>query len=205
MTAKNYTRFLSKVSLRRKPSAIRALAALTRLPGMISLAGGLPASQTFPFDAFSMRLKDGTEIRLSQEEIDTALQYGPTPGLPQLVSLLKQMMLQEHGFRGDAADSNDSRNLDVVVTGGSQDGLSRAFEMLLDEGDTVLLENPTYSGALAALNPLHCNKVSVVCDSEGIVPELLETQLEKLKAEGIRPKLLYTIPTGQNPSGATLT
>eukprot|EP01094_Clydonella_sp_ATCC50884_P004313 TRINITY_DN13341_c0_g1_i2.p1 TRINITY_DN13341_c0_g1~~TRINITY_DN13341_c0_g1_i2.p1 ORF type:complete len:319 (+),score=71.50 TRINITY_DN13341_c0_g1_i2:202-1158(+) len=92
-----------------------------------------------------------------------------------------------------------------MVTTGSQDGLSKAFDMLIDEGDPVLVEDPTYSGALAALLPLRANLVPVRTDNEGLVPESFEESIaSSTQVHGKKPKILYCIPTGQNPSGATL-
>jgi kynurenine/2-aminoadipate aminotransferase len=93
-----------------------------------------------------------------------------------------------------------------IVTTGSQDGLAKAFEALVDETDTVLLENPTYPGALSALRPYGPEILSVETDNQGIIPDQLEKVLQDRKLSGKKmPKFIYTIPHYSNPSGASLT
>lgn len=91
----------------------------------------------------------------------------------------------------------------ISVTNGSQDALAKAFETFVQEGDNVLVESPTYSGTLAILRPLGCSLIAVETDQEGLIPSSLEQALRKTYSRP--PRILYTIVTGQNPSGATLT
>ena len=95
----------------------------------------------------------------------------------------------------------------VAVTNGSQDGLAKVLEMLVGEGDTVLTETPTYSGALSILRPLCGNIVGLPCDGDGLIPSQMRDRLANWNetADGRRPRFLYAIPTGQNPAGSTLT
>ncbi len=86
----------------------------------------------------------------------------------------------------------------------SQDALAKAIDLLVDEGDSVLVEDPTYSGALSVLRPYNVNLVSVSTDQDGLQPDALATVLRNWSADRPRPRVLYTIPTGQNPSGTTL-
>jgi kynurenine/2-aminoadipate aminotransferase len=207
----NYERFLSKVSKKRQPSAIRALMPLMRLPGMISLAGGLPNSDSFPFDSCTFRMKDGSTLELNRHDMELALQYSPSEGIPLFHNWLLEHQKMRHRIDGLHHEYG------VVVTTGSQDALTKCFEMMLDTSDSddpmrdaVLVENPSYSGALAALVPMGCELIEVPLDSEGIIPERMEEillerkKLSETKKMG-KIKFLYTIPTGQNPSGATLT
>eukprot|EP00667_Euglena_gracilis_P008936 EG_transcript_9071 len=186
-----YEPFISRRSARRKPSAIRKLTPLSMLPGVISLAGGLPNPTSFPFTALTVELRDGTTLQLSPEQLATSLQYSATPGLGPLLDRLRQMQRTAH--------APPYENWDLLVAPGSQDLLSKVFDMLLNEGDTLLMEEPTYSGALAAVAPLGCQILGVPTDAAGIIPEALEDLLKS----GLPLRVLYTIPTGQNPSGCT--
>jgi len=187
----DYSSFISRRSSRRKPSAIRKLTPLISIPGMISLAGGLPNPTTFPFTTLTAGLQGGGELVVSADQLAVGLQYSPTPGLPPLVERLRELQ--------QAAHQPPLPGWDVLVSPGSQELLSKAFDMLLNDGDSVLLEEPTYSGALAAIAPIGCNIIGVPTDADGIIPDALEALLEG----GCTARVLYTIPTGQNPSGCT--
>jgi kynurenine/2-aminoadipate aminotransferase len=86
----------------------------------------------------------------------------------------------------------------------SQDALAKTIDLLVDEGDPVLVEDPTYSGALSVFRPYNCNIIGVKTDQDGLVPDALRHVLQNWKSGLRRPRVLYTIPTGQNPSGTTL-
>uniref|UniRef100_A0A7S1JB35 Aminotransferase class I/classII large domain-containing protein n=1 Tax=Eutreptiella gymnastica TaxID=73025 RepID=A0A7S1JB35_9EUGL len=138
-----------------------------------------------------VELVNGNRLKIPATEMAKGLQYSPTPGLPPLLELLKA--------RQQATHQPPYAEWDCIVSGGSQDLLSKVFDMLVNEGDSILLEEPTYSGALAAIAPLGCNLVGVPTDAHGIIPSELQTILDR----GTTAKVLYTIPTGQNPSGCT--
>ncbi len=129
-----YAKFFSKIASKRQPSAIRSLLPLTKLPGMISLAGGLPNPEQFPIDSFQFSLKDGTQLKFTNEEVSTSLQYSQTDGLPKFIEWIKKHQRVAHNL-------DEKRNFSVIVTTGSQDALSKSFEMLLDENDVCLVEN----------------------------------------------------------------
>ena len=193
----DYGSYLTRRSRARQPSAIRALQPLVSLPGMISLGGGMPNPSTFPFARLTAETTDGAKIELSGSALESALQYSPTPGLPALKAHLHRLQEREHG----AADRQ------ICVTTGSADALSKAFDMLLDEGDALLCESPTFSGSLAYLQPIGCKLVGVECDAGGLDPSALEGILRGWDAEAEgrpRPRVLYVTPTGANPSGASL-
>ena len=221
----DYTPYLSEVSLARQPSAIRKLMPLTKQLGMVSLGGGMPNPTLFPFQSFEMTIEmpqqstipsetNGNDnnnykkkLILEGDELQEALQYSPTPGLPRLRQQLMELQRRNHGSKGDNAC------WDVTVTCGSQDGLCKAFEMLLNpqRDDTLFLENPTYSGALAFLHPFGVKLTPVATDEYGMIPEALTDALElesssrkQSRHRRRRRKVLYTIPTAQNPSGSTL-
>jgi len=135
------------------------------------------------------------------QDLEAALQYSATTGLPALSSMLHRMQVEEHAIPADRA-----ADLKVCVTTGSQDALTKCFEMLMEEGDSVLVESPTYSGALAALHPMNLNLIGIETDGGGLRPEALAALLDGWdeESQGAKPRVLYTIPTGSNPTGATL-
>ena len=179
---------------------------LLEQPGMVSLGGGLPNSALFPFTSLKVGISDPhngdeTELHLSNEEIGAALQYSPTPGLPKLVSHLRDLQTWEHGVDVGKAPHH---HYDVMVSVGSQDALTKTFEMLLDPAqDELFVEAPTYSGALAFLQPFCVKLTPVDTDEFGLKPEALQQVLENSNGENKR-RVLYIIPTAQNPSGSTL-
>eukprot|EP00605_Chrysophyceae_sp_TOSAG23-4_P001682 GSChrysophyteH1.ASY1.ANO1.1848.1 assembled CDS len=194
-----YSAYFTAESARRKPSAIRALQPLVSLPGMISLGGGMPNSALFPFKKMSLTLEDGSVIESSGAELNAALQYSPTPGLPDLVKRLTIMQRAEH------QPPEYEGGFSVAVVPGSQDGLAKIFDMLISEEDSLLIEAPTYSGTLAALEAKGCNLVGVPTDDSGLNPENLRHVLDEWTPQmGKKPRVLYTIPTGANPTGASM-
>jgi kynurenine/2-aminoadipate aminotransferase len=196
----SYDQYISKRSLLRRPSAIRELQPLLTIPGMISLGGGMPNKEMFPFQRITAELKDGTSIEIvTPETVDEALQYSQTPGIPRLLRHLEDIQSREHG--------RSSETTRICVTTGSQDALAKAFDMLLNDGDSLIIESPTYSGSLAYLEPMSCHLVGVETDQDGMIPSQLEDTLVYWDSRfpGKRkPKVLYTIPTGGNPTGATM-
>ncbi|KAI3651073.1 hypothetical protein MP228_004554 [Amoeboaphelidium protococcarum] len=196
----DYTKYLTQESLNRKPSAIRSLQPLIDLPGMISLGGGIPNVQTFPIVNISVQCRDGQTIELGKGDTAKALQYSGTQGVPQLVQWIKDLQKRMHN------PPQFQSNYDVIVTNGSQDGLTKAFKMLIGPGDVILVENPTYSGSLAYLHPKtdSCHIQSVSIDQNGLDPiQLRKSIQDSFRKYGRHPKFLYTIPTGANPSSVT--
>jgi len=198
----DYRSYLSRQSRLREPSPIRALQPLVKLPGMISLGGGMPNPDTFPIKGMSITLDDGTELHLTPDEVTSALQYSPTEGLPDLVQIMHGFQVDEHCPPPAARES-----FKVTLSTGSQESLARTFAMLLNPEDTLLLEEPTYSGSLAFLKPHGCNLVGIATDAGGMIPESLAHTLASWREahpDRAKPKVLYVIPTGANPSGGTL-
>lgn len=188
---------LSARAKRRRPSAIRSLQPLLREPGMISLGGGMPNPALFPIKGLSFSMQDNQVVELPTRLVEEALQYSATSGLPELLGRLRNVQASEHSPPADFSMS---------MGNGSQDLLAKAFDCVLNEGDAVLLENPTYSGALSAMAPLDLKYVCVETDGGGLVPEHLRNVLSAWDPaeRGPRPRVLYTIPTGSNPSGVSL-
>ena len=182
--------FYSKNALNMKRSEIRELLKFTRLPGIISFAGGLPASETFP-------VKELEEIscKLLREKGATALQYGPTEG--------------EFGLREEIAgwmsrEEASVRPENILVTSGSQQGLDIISKVFLDPKDIVVVELPTYIGGLQAFTAYRARMIGVPQDSCGMRMDLLEKTLVKLAARDRKPKFIYVVPDFQNPSGVTM-
>ncbi|XP_072113202.1 kynurenine/alpha-aminoadipate aminotransferase, mitochondrial isoform X1 [Mobula birostris] len=208
----NYSRFINAVSAARKLSPIRVLTELLQRssPTMISLAGGMPNPDMFPFECANFTIKGGPSITFGQETMKRALQYSGSAGIPELVSWMKD--LQKHLHNPPTANySPEQGQMDLCVTNGSQEALSKVFEMLVSPGDTVLLECPTYAGTLASLQPLGCKLLGITTDQHGAIPQSLSDTLSRWKPEEAKdpssdiPKVLYTIPNGGNPTGASMT
>lgn len=192
----DYSRFINDISASRKPTAIRALMKLTSTPGMISLGGGLPNPTTFPIDSLQFTTKAGKTLLVESADLNDGLQYSPTPGMPALVEWLRK--LQEHVHKPLV-------DVDICIGGGSQDVLSKAFDMLLRPGDHVLVESPAYVGILGHLKPYKLNYHIVPIDSQGLDPEAMHQVLSNWPDERTRPRVLYTVPVAGNPTGITTT
>jgi kynurenine/2-aminoadipate aminotransferase len=195
----NYDKYLTPRSLARKPSPIRALQPLLSIPGMISLGGGMPDPNLFPFESVKIQLKPGfanvVELNVDRDEMTKALQYSATAGFPSFVEWLNKIMKHSHG--------RSRADWEVCVTNGSQEALSKAFEMCIKEGDYVLVDTPAYSGSLAGLRPMGCRFVEVESDKDGLDPKKLEAILDGWKGSE-KPRVLYTVPNGGNPTGASI-
>ncbi|XP_070785810.1 kynurenine/alpha-aminoadipate aminotransferase, mitochondrial isoform X2 [Enoplosus armatus] len=212
----NYTRFLTAVSAARKPSPIRMLSEYSAElqqrspPSLISLAGGAPNPNTFPFLSASIKVKNGQTVTFDEAAMKRALQYSASNGIPELLTWMKNLQKNLHN-PPTAGYTPENGQMDVCVTTGSQEGLCKVFEMLVNPGDNVLLDAPTYSGTLAALQPLGCNLINVPSDQHGMIPAALKEVLSRWdpsevhKPSSSAPKILYTIPNGGNPTGASMT
>lgn len=166
-------------------SAIRELLKVTELPGVISLAGGLPAGEIFPIEKIS-----AVAQRILEKAGRQALQYGATEGYTPLRELLAHRLKQE-GFQVSSEN--------VLITSGSQQGLDLLGKILIDPADGVLVESPTYMGALQAFTPYQPCYIAVRSDESGIITDELEPALQQ------KPKCMYVLPTFQNPSGISFT
>ncbi|MFF5446838.1 PLP-dependent aminotransferase family protein [Streptomyces sp. NPDC012888] len=166
-------------------SPVREILALTERPGVISFAGGLPAPELF--DTAGLRAAYDTALTTSARR---ALQYSTTEGAPEL----REAVAARATGRGLPTAPDD-----LIVTTGSQQALTLITATLVDPGDVVLVENPTYLAALQCFGMAGARVLAVPCDEDGILPDALE---ELVRRE--RPKLLYTVPTFQNPTGRTL-
>ncbi|KAJ3051355.1 hypothetical protein HK102_012081, partial [Quaeritorhiza haematococci] len=177
---RDYSKFFSKRSSARKPSAIRALQKFLSIPGMISLGGGNPHPSTFPFADMRFTLKNGDIVEVGEADMKKALQYSATNGLPEFVDWLRILQTSEH--------KPPYTSFDICVGNGSQDVLTKAFEMLIEEGEYMLIEAPAYVGSLAFLRPLGAKFVEIPQDVDGLIPEKMEEVLASWENPETKPK-----------------
>ncbi len=171
-----------------KPSAIREIFKALSDPTIISFAAGNPAPESFPVDDLA-RLS----AKIYAEEPSKALQYGITEGYPALREDINARLTNRFDIKMDGQMT--------IVTSGGQQGIELLCKTMCDEGDTVICENPSFIGALNAFRSLGCNTVGVpLCDDGGIDLEKLEDTLKACP----RAKILYLIPTFQNPAGTCM-
>jgi 2-aminoadipate transaminase len=173
-----------------KSSAMRDLMALTEREDVISLAGGLPDTSTFPADSYASLMST-----VAFDSCARALQYGPTEGL----SLVKRCISQVMGAEGMEVDDDE-----LLVTSGGQQVIDLVCKTLLDPGDVVVTEGPTYPGAVPTFCAYQAEVVQVALDRDGMRVEELEATLDELDRSGRRPKFIYTVPNFHNPAGVTL-
>jgi 2-aminoadipate transaminase len=167
-----------------KSSAIRELLKITQNPEVISFAGGLPASDVFPIQRFQEACCSILERNAPQ-----ALQYGETEGYRPLREMIARHT-SRYGIKAQAEN--------VMITTGSQQALDLIGKLLINPGDRILVEAPTYLGALQAFSAYGADYVSVPCDDDGLRTDLLEAPLRS------GPKFMYVLPNFQNPGGTTL-
>lgn len=179
-------RFLSRDAASFRPSAIRAFARLINDPNIISFAGGVPNPDTFPASEIAAIAE-----RVILEKRSISLQYGPTRGLPRLLESVAAIC-RSRGL--------DCTADDIILTTGSQQALDLVAHALLDPGDVVLVELPTYIGGTSSFYARSARLEGVAQDDDGIVIASLDEA-----AARFRPKLVYTIPNFQNPSGRLMT
>lgn len=168
-------------------SPVREILALTERPGVISFAGGLPAPELF--DTAGLRAAYDSALA-GAASASRALQYSTTEGAPEL----RAAVAARAGARGLPTTADD-----ILITTGSQQALTLITATLVEPGDTVLVENPTYLAALQCFGMAGARVIPVPCDEEGLLPDALA----EITAHE-RPKLLYSVPTFQNPTGRTL-
>ena len=164
------------------PSVIREILKVTERPGVISLAGGLPSPATFPVAAFARAAQ-----RVLEQDAAAALQYSASEGYGPLREFVADRL---------PWDVDPAR---VLITTGSQQGLDLVAKVLIDEASPVLVETPTYLGALQAFSPFGAATSGVPTDDDGILPDALADHPDVGNA-----RLLYALPTFQNPTGRML-
>jgi len=173
-----------------KPSEIRSLFAVASRPEIVSLAGGMPNLSAIPLDMMA-----GIVEKLIRDHGQEALQYGSGQGHPQLREQICDVMALE-GIKANADD--------VLVTTGSQQALDLISRIFIDPGDVVLVEAPSYVGALGTFAQYEASVVHIEMDQNGLIPEALRQAIKTLRYQGRRIKFLYLIPNYQNPAGVLL-
>ena len=172
-------------------SEIRRLFAISMRSDVISFAGGLPDPDSFPSHKMA-EVIDG----LLKERGKVLLQYGPSRGIEEGIKAVMSRMQR----RGIKVDVNE-----VIITSGAQQAIDLSAKVLADPGEIILVENPTFMGALGVFRNIGASLIGVPMDEKGIIPEELAEILEHAKDKGQRVKFLYTMPNFQNPTGITLT
>ncbi|KAF5326724.1 hypothetical protein D9619_004066 [Psilocybe cf. subviscida] len=182
-----YSDFLSDLAKQRKPSPIRTLFPLEKVPGVISLLAGKPNASTFPFTSLSFNARSPsdpdseTKLTIDGAELTQGLQYGDTSGLKGLLDWL-------HGLQG----LSHGRKMDEV-------------HAMVNPGDAVFVESPVYAGVIPMFSTMGCKQIEVETDSQGIKSSSLREILEQWPVGVPKPKVLYTVPYGCNPTGMTAT
>ena len=169
-----------------KGSAIRELLKLATQPDVISFAGGMPAPELFPVEQVME-----ASMAVLKEQGRAALQYSSTEGYPRLRQQIADRMLAKNNIKTDADH--------ILVTAGSQQGLDFSARVFLNPGDVVLLESPSYLGAVNAFKAAEPTFIEVPTDDGGMIME----ELEKILATTENVKMIYVIPDFQNPTGRT--
>ena len=169
-----------------KGSEIRELLKLTAQPDIISFAGGMPAPELFPVEQMME-----ASIAVLKENGRVALQYSSTEGYPRLREQIAERMLAKNNIHTDKDH--------ILVTSGSQQGLDFSGRVFLNPGDVVLLESPSYLGAVNAFKACEPKFIEVPTDDGGMIM----SELEKILATTERVKMIYVIPDFQNPTGRT--
>jgi len=182
---------LSERAANIKQSAVRDVFEISMQPGLVSLAGGNPYLQSLPLERLG-----ATAAAIIAEHGLEALQYGGGQGTLELRTQICEVMAAE------GIPDADPEN--VVITAGSQSAQDVAAKVFCNPGDVILLEDPTYVGALNTFEAYEVDVQPVAGDGHGIIPSLLRERIAALQAAGKRIKLLYTIPNFNNPSGVML-
>ena len=216
--AKDLSHLLSIEAKSRQPSQLKVAFKHFHDPNIISLGGGLPLPELFPFNSISVdslaapfkrginvlpeNENEHLKVDIAKNHIDgssdiplsVSLQYGVSSGSPQIIDFIKEHTRLVH--------SPVYQDWEVILSVGNTQGWDSTIRTFTNRGDNILAEQFTFSSASECARANGLNIIPVEVDLEGIVPELLEEQLRNWK--GAMPKLLYTIPTGQNPTGGTL-
>jgi 2-aminoadipate transaminase len=188
----NAEELFSERALSFRPSEIRELLKLVDNPEIISLAGGMPDDRFFPID----RVIEASTFAL-REYGKKALQYGSTEGIKKLRVLLMDRMEKE-GVKGIDLEN-------VLISTASQQGLSLVAQVFVNPGDTIIVEEPSYLGAIQAFASMQAKFCTIPLDNDGMQMDILEDRLKELQKAHIRPKFVYTVPNFHNPAGVTMT
>lgn len=187
---KRYEALFAERTRGMRSSAMRDMMSLTERPEVISLAGGLPDTTTFAPELYAKLMS-----QVAAQSTPRALQYGPTEGMTCTVDCIVEVMRAE----GTSVDPDE-----VLVTTGGQQVIDLMCKALIDPGDVIVAEAPTYPGAVPTFDAYQADVIQIEMDSDGMPIDELEETLDRLEGEGRRPKFIYTIPNFQNPGGVTM-
>ena len=171
------------------PSVIREILKVTERPGIISFAGGLPSTKTFPVAEF-----EAACAKVLSKDPSGALQYAASEGYGPLREMVAENLGRQSAAAGVPWNVDPAQ---VLITTGSQQGLDLVAKILIDAGSKVLVESPTYLGAVMAFMPMEPNVVSVDSDAEGL-------DMADLASKTADARFLYVLPNFQNPTGRTM-
>ncbi|OYQ43110.1 2-aminoadipate aminotransferase [Rhodoferax sp. TH121] len=181
---------LAERAAKMNPSVIREILKVTEKPGIISFAGGLPSSKTFPVAEF-----EAACAKVLKDDPAGALQYAASEGYGPLRELVAAQLKAQSAAAGVTWNVDPAQ---VLITTGSQQGLDLVAKILIDKESKVLVESPTYLGAVMAFTPMEPNVVSVASDDEGV-------NIADLAAKSADARFLYVLPNFQNPTGRSMT
>lgn len=183
------TVFAQRMKTMEKSAAIiRGLFGAMNDPGIISFGGGAPAREALPIDIVR---EISNEVITRDGRGAEALQYGSVMGLPDLREIVVSELLAPKGVEADAGR--------IIITSGGLEGMNLLCQLFIDPGDVILVESPTFVHCVEIFEMFQARCVSVAMDENGMVPEDLEAKIREY-----RPKMVYVIPTFQNPTGRTL-
>ena len=191
MSLDDMTKYFARRADRVSASSIREICKLVGMQGLVSLAGGWPNPDTFPY-AFTRR----AVAKLMKEKTPDVLQYGMSEGLPKLRQWFSGWLKEREGIEASADD--------LVITAGSQNGMDLACRVLVEVGDVCLVDLPTYFGGVGSLKLYGGQLVGVPTDGDGTRVDELEKILSRLKAESKRVKIFYLQALYHNPLGVSL-
>ncbi|AMD22181.1 HGL159Wp [Eremothecium sinecaudum] len=219
LDAKDFRSFFSHETRARRPSPLKSCIHYFDDPNIIFLAGGLPRSKFFPWDNLSVESpaslpdscqgvglvnttvgKDDVDRSVPDIPLSRSLQYGYSGGQPELIKFLREHTKRIH--------NPQYNGWDITISIGNTSGWESTLRIFCDRGDTIIAERFTFSSSLEAALAQGVRVVPALIDKDGIIPESLAELLEtwEIKRPGVpKPKLLYTVPTGQNPTGTCLT
>jgi len=173
-----------------KASKIRELMKYAAIPDIISFAGGNPDPLNFPFNDVKSIISEW-----NQRTVINAMQYGPTQGYTPLMQKLKERM--------SSVKKINLKNNDIIITTGGQQGIFLFSKIFVDPDDIIIVEEPSFIGAMAAFLSNGAKLKGVPLENDGVDVEYLERMIIKLKKEGKKVKYFYTISNFQNPAGTT--
>ncbi|MCX8185824.1 MAG: PLP-dependent aminotransferase family protein [Sulfolobales archaeon] len=185
-------RYFSKRVLEMRPSMIREL--VKKYYGkadIVDLTSGKPHPSTFPVEIIKELINDALDKASA-----AVLQYGPTLGYSELIKQLKSFIEKRYGI--------NLSNQDIIVTTGSAQALDLIGATLINPGEVLIVEAPTYTNAIDAFTQYNAKFVQIPIDEQGMMVEVVEEELKLLKSDGVNVKFLYTIPTFHNPAGITM-